>query len=82
MWFQPVLDIANFLQILSKVEWSDYDVSGLGAERLQQEGTVTKIGRVVEESVVSYQTMALTAASVLAVGAVFTLRNAGRLRIR
>ena len=61
------------------MDWADYDVAGTGAEKLN-EGAVTKIGRVVEETVVSYRTMALTAASVAAVGAAVALRGSRLFR--
>lgn len=69
-------------QILSKVDWNDFDVSGTGSEKLQSEGVVTKLGRVVEESLVSYQTMGITALSLAAVGAAVALRNGTSLRLR
>lgn len=71
-----------FHQLLSNVDWNDFDVSGKDAERLQKEGVATKLGRVVEESLVSYQTMGITALSVAAVGAAIALRNGVGLRLR
>jgi len=68
--------------MLSEVNWNDYDVSGKGAESLKGEHVVSKLGRVVEESVVSYQTMGLTALSLVAVGAAVALRNGASLRLR
>ena len=41
-----------------------------------------QLGRVVEETVVSYQTMGLTALGIAAVGVGALLRNSGRLRLR
>lgn len=67
------------MQILSKVDWADFDVSGTGAEQLN-EGAITKIGRVVEETVVSYKAMGLTLASVAAVGAAVALRGSRLLK--
>ena len=49
---------------------------------MQREGVVTKLGRVVEESLISYQTMGLTALSVAAVGAAVALRSGAGLRLR
>lgn len=69
------------LQILSEVDWSDFDVSGPQADKLSN-SHVTHIGRVVEESMVSYKTMGLTALSLAAVGAGFAFRNSARLRLR
>lgn len=68
---------------MSQVNWSDYDVSGAGAEaaHLQREGAVTRLGRVVEETIVSYQAMGWTAASVLALAAAVALKNSGPVRL-
>ncbi|KAK5102411.1 hypothetical protein LTR70_000197 [Exophiala xenobiotica] len=78
-WSRTVID---YQKILSKVNWNDFDVSGMGAERLQGEGVVTKLGRVVEETLVSYQTMGLTALSIAAVGVAVALRGGAGLRLR
>lgn len=78
-WSRTVVD---YQKILSSVNWNDFDVSGRGADRLQSEGVVTKLGRVVEESLVSYQTMGLTALSIAAVGAAVALRGGAGLRLR
>lgn len=72
--------VVEYQKLLSKVDWSDFDVSGSGADRLG-EGAVTRIGRVVEESLVSYQTMGLTALGIAAAGAAVALRN-GAIRLR
>ncbi len=77
-WSGTVID---YQKMVSKVDWSDYNLSGNGAEGLG-EGKTTKVGRVVEETMVSYRTMGLTALSVLAVAGGFALRNSGRLRLR
>jgi hypothetical protein len=73
--------VVDYQKMLSKVDWSDYDVSGNGVEGLG-EGKTTKIGRVVEETMVSHRTMGLTAVSLLAVAGGLALRNSGRLRLR
>jgi hypothetical protein len=73
--------VVDYQKMLSEVDWSDYDVSGNGAEGLG-EGKTTRIGRVVEETMVSYRTMGLTAVSLLAVAGGLALRNSGRLRLR
>jgi hypothetical protein len=73
--------VVDYQKMLSKVDWSDYDLSGNGAEGLA-EGKTTKVGRVVEETMVSYRTMGLTAVSVLAVAGGLALRNSRRLRLR
>lgn len=49
---------------------------------MQSDGVVTRLGRVVEESLVSYQTMGLTALSIAAVGAAVALRSGAGLRLR
>lgn len=64
------------------MNWDDFDVSGTHSEKLQKDGVATKIGRVVEESLVSYQTMGITALSLAAVGAAVALRNGTGLRLR
>ena len=74
--------VIEYQKMLASVNWSDFDLAGSGADALQQEGKVTKIGRVVEESTVSYRTMGLTALSVAAVGVGVVLRATGRLRLR
>ncbi|KAK5073177.1 hypothetical protein LTS08_004260 [Lithohypha guttulata] len=77
-WSRTVVD---YQKMLSNIDWNEYEVSGTGADRLQ-EGYVTKIGRVVEESLVSYQTMGLTALGIAAAGAAVALRSGVRLRLR
>ena len=77
-WSGTVID---YQKMLSKVDWSDYDLSGNGAEGLR-EGQTTKIGRVVEETTVSYRTMGFTAVSLLAVAGGLALRRSRRLRLR
>ncbi|KIW02426.1 uncharacterized protein PV09_06242 [Verruconis gallopava] len=67
--------VIHYQTILSKVDWSDYDVSGTGAEKLKADGAVTKLGRVVEESLISYKAMGLTLASLAAVGTAFAFRG-------
>ena len=69
------------LQLMSSIDWSDFDLSGTNAEQIGQSG-MTKLGRVVEESVVSYQTLGLTALSLATVGLGIALRSSGRLRLR
>jgi hypothetical protein len=68
-------------QLLSNIDWTDFDLSGPNADALGNGGS-TKLGRVVEESMVSYQTMGLTALSLATVGLGVVLRNTGRLRFR
>ena len=68
-------------QLLSKVNWADYTLSGSSAETLEA-SKQTKIGRVVEETIVSYQSMGIGAVLAAgAVGATFLART-GRLRLR
>jgi hypothetical protein len=73
--------VVDYQKMLSKVDWSDYNLSGNGAEGLG-EGKTTNIGRVVEETTVSYRTMGFTAVSLLAVAGGIALRHSGRLRLR
>jgi hypothetical protein len=77
-WSGTVLD---YQKMLSKVDWSDYDLGGTAAAGLGG-GKVTTIGRVVEETTVSYRTMALTALSLLAVAGGLALGSSGRLGLR
>jgi hypothetical protein len=78
-WSGTVID---YQKMVSKVDWSDYDISSDGAGPLAETGKTTRIGRVVEETTVSYRTMGLTAVSILVVAAGLALRNSGRLRLR
>lgn len=72
--------VVEYQKMLSKVDWgADFDLSGNGAEGLG-DGVVTRLGRVVEETLVSYRTMGLAALSVAAVGGAWAARNAGMLR--
>lgn len=66
---------------MSNIDWSDFDLYGTNADQIGQSG-MTKLGRVVEESMVSYQTLGLAALSLATVGAGVALRNSGRLRLR
>jgi hypothetical protein len=68
-------------QLLSNIDWSDFDLSGTNSDKLGK-GGMTKLGRVVEESMVSYHTMGLTALSLATVGVGVALRASGRLRLR
>lgn len=77
-WSGTVID---YQKMLSRVDWSDFNLSGNGADGLEG-GKSTSIGRVVEETTVSYRTMGLTALSVLAVAGGVALRSSGRLRLR
>ena len=51
--------------MLSAIEWQDYDLSGGLAESFRKRKSY--IGRVTEETSMSYSAMALIAASALAV---------------
>jgi hypothetical protein len=46
------------LQLLSKVSWADYTLSGTTAEQLEAKKT-SYLGRVVEETIVSYQSLGI-----------------------
>jgi hypothetical protein len=71
--------VVEYQKMLERVRWTDYDLTGDGAEGMPH--TSSRIPRVVEETYVSYTTLALTAASVLVVGAGWALRSSGRLRV-
>jgi len=66
--------------MVERVRWTDYDLSGNGADGMLEMSS--KIPRVVEETYVSYTTLALGFASMLAVGVGIALRSLGRLRVR
>jgi cation diffusion facilitator CzcD-associated flavoprotein CzcO len=72
--------VVEYQKMLERVRWTDYDLAGSGAKRIPE--TSSKIPRVVEETSVSYTTLALGAGSLLAVGAGLALRYSGRLRVR
>lgn len=72
--------VVEYQKMLERVRWTDYELSGTGAEGMPE--TSRKIPRVVEETYVSYTTLALGVASMLAVGAGWALRSSGRLRLR
>lgn len=76
------LTVLTVNQLLSAVDWADFDVSGKSAEKLQREGRMTQLGRVVEESLVSSRAMGITALSLVAVGAVVALSRGTRLRLQ
>lgn len=56
--------VVDYQKLLSKICWNDFDLSGKGAEGLASSKI---IGRVVEETYLSYKTLGLTAVSVLAI---------------
>ncbi|KAH7080859.1 cyclohexanone monooxygenase [Paraphoma chrysanthemicola] len=70
--------VITYQKILSQVEWSDYDVTGTGADELNT-SKITKLGRVVEEPLLSDATLGLTILSAAALVAGITYRYAGRL---
>lgn len=67
----------EYQKMLERVRWTDYDLSGNGAEGMPE--TSEKIPRAVEETRVSGGTLALGVASLLAVGAAWGLKSSGRL---
>jgi hypothetical protein len=73
--------VVDYQKMVSKVDWSDYDVEGEGAEELG-EGAVTELGRVVEETWMSYGTIGLGVLGLAVVAGGVMLRNSGRLRLR
>lgn len=72
--------VIEYQKLLERVKWTDYELAGKGAENMPE--TSAKIPRVMEETYVTYTTMALGVASMLVVGAGWALRSSGRLRIR
>lgn len=72
--------VIEYQKMLERVRWTDYDLSGNGAEEMPE--TSSKIPRVIEETYVSYTTMAFGLASMLAVGAGWALRSSGRLKVQ
>lgn len=72
--------VVEYQKMLSTVNWADYDLSGPAADALKDRPK--NIGRVMEETWVSYTTMGLTAASILAVAAGLALKVPHRLRAR
>ena len=73
--------VVDYQKILSDVHWEDFELSGAGADDINS--STKKLGRVREESLVRYQTMGLTALSMLAVaGVALGSGRLGRLRLR
>lgn len=74
--------VVEYQKLLERVRWTDYELGGSGAEGMP--ATSAKIPRVVEETYVSYRTLALGMASLLAVGAgwALTLGRSTRLMVR
>jgi hypothetical protein len=64
--------VVDYQKLLSKVDWDDFTLSGDGATGL---GSATYLGRVREETLVSYKSLGLTIVSLLAVLAVLALKN-------
>ncbi|KAJ5457028.1 hypothetical protein N7530_012302 [Penicillium desertorum] len=72
--------VVAYQKVLSRVDWSDYDVAGTGADELKS-SKITTVGRVVEESVVSDATIGLIVLSAVTVLAGILYRNTGRLSL-
>lgn len=71
--------VVDYQKLLSNVRWDDFERLGSGADEI---GSSTKtIGRVREETLVSYQTLGLSALSMLAVAGGVVWKS-GRLRLR
>jgi hypothetical protein len=69
-------------QILSKIDWNDFDFEGAGAKELEAREASKHLGRVREETFLSYQTLGLTALGLATVGVGALLKSSGRLRLR
>jgi hypothetical protein len=63
--------VVDYQKLLSRVHWDDFDLSGDGAQGLTSS---VKLGRVAEETYVSYRAMGFTAVSLLAIGAGLALK--------
>jgi cation diffusion facilitator CzcD-associated flavoprotein CzcO len=75
--------VVDYQKLLSKVAWGDFELEGTGADDLARKSE-THIGRVVEETQVSAQAVALGigALSVLAALGGIMARRPGLLRVR
>ncbi|KAK2734966.1 hypothetical protein FQN57_001401 [Myotisia sp. PD_48] len=60
-WSKTVID---YQKLLSKVDWSDFNLSGAGATEFRP---VTNLGRVREETLVGYKEVGLTLAGIAAI---------------
>lgn len=76
-WSQTVV---NYQHKLEKVHWDDFVTEGSGADVVDKKDTW--VGRVVEETLVSNTTLALSALSMLAVAGGVLARGSLRLRVR
>jgi hypothetical protein len=56
--------VVEYQKLLSAIQWDDYIISGNGAPNLRSH---KRIGRVVEETYLSYKTLGLTVAGLLAI---------------
>ena len=65
--------VIEYQKLLSVVNWTDYNITGKSSGSLKTHSTY--IGRVVEETWLSYRTAALTATGILAVALGYTLRS-------
>lgn len=73
--------VVEYQKSLSSINWADYDLEGDGKSVLDGKKE-THIGRVREETYVSYKTMAIGALGALAVTGGLLWRNSRRIRLR
>ena len=59
-------DVVEYQKILATVNWNDFDLVGYGAEQLEKKKT-TRVGRVMEESIISYKTLGISMVSMAAI---------------
>ncbi|KAK2758366.1 hypothetical protein FQN54_004216 [Arachnomyces sp. PD_36] len=64
-WSSNVID---YQKLLSKVNWNDFELSGYNAQQLAKKKTA-RVGRVVEETVITYKAIAITLVSMAAISA-------------
>lgn len=61
-------NVIDYQKLLSKVNWKDFDISGYNAQQLVSKRTA-RVGRVVEETVITYKAIAVTLVSIAAITA-------------
>lgn len=58
----------DYQKLLSKVNWNDFDLSGYNAQQLAKKKTA-RVGRVVEETIITYKAVAVTLVTLAAITA-------------
>lgn len=61
-------NVVDYQKLLSKINWNDFDLSGYNAQRLVKKKTA-RVGRVVEETTITYKAVAVTLVSLAAITA-------------